>query len=87
MQITADSVQRGFEHLEILGSLHFHKPPEEQMEAMTLVLESYGMNEEARNKLIESLTGFVPHKLWQARGWVLMGFLAGLASASYAEPD
>lgn len=87
MNITSDNVKRGFEHIELIGALHFQKSPDEQMEAMSLVMESYGMDETARAVLMESLMTFVPMKLWRARGWVMMGFLAGLATADNAESD
>lgn len=84
MEVKEDAVKHAFTHLEDIASLHFHKPPEEQVEAMTLVMESFGMDEDAREKLIEELKEFVPKRMWHARGWLLMGFLAGLSAAQNA---
>jgi hypothetical protein len=79
--VKENSVKDGFDHIETIAALHFHKPPQEQMEATSLVMESFGMDEEAKVALIKALDEFVPERLQQARGWVMMGFLAGLSAA------
>lgn len=77
-------MKQGFDHMETLASLHFHKPAEENFEAMLLVLESLGMDEDARQQLNDCLIDFVPTKMWLARGWVMMGFMAGMLAAQNA---
>lgn len=84
MEVRDDSVEHGFKHLETIAALHFHKPAEDQMEAMTTVMGSFGMDEEAITELIDQLAEFVPKRLWHARGWMLMGFVAGLSAAQNA---
>lgn len=83
MEVREDSVKRAFEHLEALSSLHFHKSPDEQTEAMVTVMESFGMDEETREVLRDHVAEFIPQE-GRARGWVLMGFLAGLSAAQNA---
>lgn len=85
LEVTDSAVSKGFDHVDTLATLHYQKPSEEQMEAMTLVMESFGMNEEARDYLLTRLDTFVPERLAQARSWVIMGFLAGLSAAQNAE--
>lgn len=81
LAVKENEVAAGFEHIQTLAALHFHKPPEEQYESIGLVMESFGMDEEAKEALTQQLNEFVPERLRQARGWVMMGFLAGLSAA------
>lgn len=84
LEVTDSSVEHGFKHLETIASLHFHKPAEEQVEAVANVLESFGMDEEARAQLLESLSSFIPKNRIQASGWMMMGFMAGVSAAQNA---
>lgn len=84
MEVKEESIEQGFNHLETLAQLHFHKSPMEQMEAMTNVMASFGMDERAIVTLSEKLTSLVPDSHWAARGWVLIGYVAGLSTAQNA---
>jgi hypothetical protein len=84
VEVQGSAVAEGFKHLETIASLHFHRSPEEQLEAIGLVLESYGLGEEAREQLLKTVMEFVPIERWQAVGWVVMGYMAGLATVQYA---
>lgn len=81
MAVKDSAVAEGFKHLETIAALHFHRPPQEQMEAVTNVMASFGMDDEAIQTLVDNLGRIVPEEYWQARGWVMMGFIAGLSTA------
>lgn len=84
LDVKDNAVRSGFDHLETIANLHFHRTPEEQLEAIGNVLESFGMDEEARNQLLVSVVEFIPEERRNAVGWVIMGFVAGLSSAAHA---
>jgi hypothetical protein len=87
LTVDDSAVTLGWDHMETLAALHFQKPPEEQMEAITLVMESFGMDESAKEALLARMDGFVPASHKWARGWLIMGFLAGLSAAQNAESE
>lgn len=85
VEVQGSAVAEGFKHLETIAALHFQRTPEEQMEAICLVLESFGMDEDARQQLQKTVYEFVPEDRRQtATGWVMMGFIAGLSTANHA---
>lgn len=84
VDIQENAIEHGFRHLETIAQLHFDKPPAEQLEAVGLVLESFGLDEESRRQLIYSVDEFVPDERKSAVGWVIMGFIAGLSTAQNA---
>lgn len=85
LEVKDTSVEHGFKHLETIASLHYHKPAEEQVEAIANVLESFGMDEQARSELLERIANFVPEdRRKAATGWLLMGFVAGVSASQNA---
>jgi len=84
VEIQENAIEHGFKHLETIAQLHHSKSAVEQLEAVTIVLESFGLDGESCEQLIRSVDEFVPEGRKSAQGWVLMGFIAGLSTAQNA---
>jgi hypothetical protein len=82
--VKESAIEYGFRHLDTISQLHHSKSPDEQLEAVSIVLESFGLDDESKSHLIQSVNDFVPEGRKTATGWVLMGFIAGLSCAQNA---
>jgi hypothetical protein len=83
-EVKESAIEYGFRHLDTISQLHHSKSPDEQLEAVSIVLESFGLDSESREQLIRTVGEFVPEGRKSATGWVLMGFIAGLSTAQNA---
>lgn len=81
MHITDEHVSEAFDHFHTVATLHFTKPPAEQLAAIKAYGEYLGMSDVAIQALIQRTTDFVPKELERAKGWIVMGFFLGLTSA------
>lgn len=83
MVISDDDVAKGFDHLETIAAVHYGKSSEEYAEAIGTLSEFFGMNEEAQGYLLARVSDFVPSGREEAKPWVIIGFLIGMATAQY----
>lgn len=83
MVITDNDVGRGFDHLETIAAVHYGKSAEEYAEAIGTLSEFFGMDEEAQTYLLTRVSEFVPSTRSEAKSWVIIGFLIGMATAQY----
>lgn len=81
LSITDDNVGFGFKHLETIAEIHHGNSQEEYAEAITALAEYFGMAGNAQVKLLECVRDFVPESQADARSWVIIGFLIGMATA------
>jgi hypothetical protein len=81
LDISDDNVDFGFSHLETIASIHYGKSPEEYKESIEALAEYFGMDDAAQMRMLARVGEFVPESKRDARSWVIIGFLIGLATA------
>lgn len=83
MVIIDDDIAKGFDHLETIAAVHYGKSAEEYAEAIGNLSEFFGMDEIAQGYLLARVSDFVPTGREEAKPWVIIGFLIGMATAQY----
>jgi hypothetical protein len=68
--VKESAIEYGFRHLDTISQLHHSKSPDEQLEAVSIVLESFGLDDESKSHLIQSVNDFVPEGRKTATGCV-----------------
>jgi hypothetical protein len=82
--IDSDSVDAAFSHLKEVALVHKGRMPDEVLEAIQLVMESFGVDEEAQTYVAHRISDYVPEKA-VGRGWMLLGVIIGLAMSNNSQ--
>jgi hypothetical protein len=81
MQLGEQEVEYGFTHLRHVALLHYDKSVEEVVEALNLVLEGLGVNEEGRALLVRNAEQISPDATSASR--IVLGYIAALAAVQH----